>query len=135
MERMSRLLADGGKVIFVAPSGGRDRRNAEGVIEVAPFDPQSLEMLYLMAKKSQRKTHFYPLTLATYELLPPPETIQHELGEERIAKYTPIHLCFSPEFDMELFSGFEIEDKGLRRKARAHALWNIVDRGYRKLCE
>ncbi|MBX9744085.1 MAG: 1-acyl-sn-glycerol-3-phosphate acyltransferase, partial [Chlamydiales bacterium] len=52
MELMSRLLQEGGKVIYVAPSGGRDRKNAQGMIEVAPFDPQSIEMFYLMAKKS-----------------------------------------------------------------------------------
>lgn len=135
MERMSRLLAEGGKVIYVAPSGGRDRRNAEGVVEVAPFDPQSLEMLYLMAKKSQRTTHFYPFTLATYQLLPPPDTIRHELGEERVAKFTPIHITFSSEFDMERFPGAELEDKNLRRKARADSIWNLVDKEYRRLCE
>lgn len=135
MERMSRLLAEGGKVIYVAPSGGRDRRNSAGVVEVAPFDSQSLEMLYLMAKKSQTTTHFYPLTLATYELLPPPDTIQHELGEERIAKYTPIHLAFSSEFDMENFPGSDVKDKGLRRKARADAIWNIVNQEHQKLCK
>ena len=56
MELMSRLLQEGGKVIYVAPSGGRDRRNAEGEIEVAPFDPQSVEMFYLMARKG-KNTH------------------------------------------------------------------------------
>ena len=135
MEKMSRLLAEGGRVIYVAPSGGRDRRNAQGVVEVAPFDPQSLEMLYLMAKKSQRTTHFHPLALATYDLLPPPETIQRELGEERIAKYTPIHISFLPEFDMEHFPGSESTDKNLRRKARADAIWNLVNREYQRCQE
>src|SRR5262249_36194951 len=38
MEIMSLLLKEGGKLIYVAPSGGRDRRNKQGVVEVAPFD-------------------------------------------------------------------------------------------------
>jgi glycerol-3-phosphate O-acyltransferase len=133
MERMSRLLSEGGKIIYVAPSGGRDRRNAEGIIEIAPFDPQSIEMFYLMARKSKKTTHFYPLTLATYELLPPPETIQRELGEERMAKFTPIHMSFSLEFDMELFSGSEETDKNQRRKKRALAIWQIVNQEHQRL--
>jgi len=133
MEKMSRLLGEGGKVIWIAPSGGRDRKNARGTIEVAPFDPPSIEMLYLMAKKSKRPTHFYPLTLATYDLMPPPETVQIELGESRTAKFTPIYLSFSPEFDMECFAAEE--DKVLRRKLRADALWNIVDAEYQRLAK
>lgn len=131
MEKLSRLLAEGGKAIYVAPSGGRDRKNARGVVEVAPFDPQSLEMLYLMALKAKTPTHFYPFTLATYELMPPPETIQIELGETRTAKFTPIYLAFSSEFDMERFA--EVPDKIERRKLRAEAIWNIVNDEYQRL--
>jgi glycerol-3-phosphate O-acyltransferase len=133
MERMSRLLAEGGKIIYVAPSGGRDRRNQDGVVEVAPFDPQSIEMFYLMARKSGTLAHFYPLTLATYELLPPPDTIQRELGEQRFACFTPIHLSFSNEFDMEHFPGSEEPKKVFRRKNRASAIWNIVNHEHERL--
>ena len=133
MELMSRLLQEGGKIIYVAPSGGRDRRNAKGIIEVAPFDPQSIEMFYLMARKAKTSTHFYPFALATYDLLPPPETIQKELGEMRVAKRCPIHIAFAPEFDMEKFPGFEENNKTTRRKARADAVWNVVNRNYKRI--
>ena len=133
MELMSRLLQEGGKIIYVAPSGGRDRRNSEGIVEVAPFDPQSIEMLYLMARKAKTPTHFHPFTLSTYDLLPPPETIQKELGEQRIAKRCPIHICFAPEFDMETFPGSQETDKMIRRQNRANAIWNIVNTNYQKI--
>jgi len=133
MECMCRLLSEGGKVIYVAPSGGRDRRNANGVIEVAPFDPQSIEMFYLMARKAKKTTHFYPLTLATYELLPPPETIQLEIGETRMAKLTRIYLSFSSEFSMEQFPGSDESDKNERRKNRALAIWKIVNQEHQRL--
>ncbi len=133
MELMSRLLQEGGKMIYVAPSGGRDRRNSSGIIEVAPFDPQSIEMFYLMAKKAKTPTHFYPFSLATYDLLPPPETIQKELGEIRIAKRCPIHLAFAPPFDMEKFPGSDHNDKSTRRQYKADAIWSIVKRNYEKL--
>jgi len=130
MELMCRLLHEGGKIIYVAPSGGRDRRNSQGIVEVAPFDPQSIEMFYLMARKAKTKTHFYPFSLATYDLLPPPETVQKELGEVRSAKRCPIHLAFAPPFDMEKFPGSDHNDKIARRQNRADAIWNIVRINY-----
>lgn len=133
MELMSRLLKEGGKIIYVAPSGGRDRKNAEGVIEVASFDPDSIEMFHLMAKKSKRRAHFYPLALATYDLLPPPETIQRELGEARFAKRTPIFLSFLEEFDMDGFPASEGLDKLERRKKKSHAIHQIVAREFERI--
>ncbi len=126
MQLMSKLLEEGGKIIYVAPSGGRDRKNKDGVIEVAPFDPEAIELFYLMAKKAKTTTHFVPFTLSTYDLLPPPETIQKELGEIRITKRTPVHLAFAEPFDMENFQGSNQSDKQLRRQARAKEIWKIV---------
>ncbi len=129
MERMSELCAEGGHCIYVAPSGGRDRANAQGVVEVAPFDPQSVEMFYLMAQRAGRPTHFYPMALRTYDLLPPPDTIQVELGEQRVIKHNGIHLAVGAEIDMEAAAGSS-DDKHERREARARAIWQEVDRAH-----
>jgi len=133
MQLMSRLLEEGGKIIYVAPSGGRDRRNTQGMIEVAPFDADSIEMFYLMAKKAKTPTHFIPFTLATYALLPPPETIQVELGEIRVAKRTPVHIAFGKPFDMDHFPGSQEPDKLTRRQMRAKAIWDIVNHTYQTI--
>lgn len=126
MQLMSTLLKEGGKCIYVAPSGGRDRRNKAGVVEIAPFDAQSIEMFHLMAKKSKRTTHFYPMALDTYDLLPPPETIQLEIGEMRVANRVAIHLGVGPELDMDHFPGSENPDKHIRRKYRADYIRDCV---------
>ena len=133
MQLMSELLSEGGKCIYVAPSGGRDRKNAEGVVEIAPFDPQSIEMFYLMAQRAEKPTHFYPLALATYDLMPPPAEVQIELGEKRIARLAPIGLAFGKRIDMEHFPRSELEDKHARRKARADTIWKLVRDDYEKL--
>jgi glycerol-3-phosphate O-acyltransferase len=133
MELMSELLSEGGKAVYVAPSGGRDRLNAAGVVEMAPFDPQSIEMLYLMAGRAGHPTHFYPLALKSYELLPPPETVQVELGEARITRRAAIHLAFGPRIDMENFPGADSQDKHARRFARAEYICNLVRQDYAKL--
>ena len=130
MELLSELLSEGGKAIYVAPSGGRDRPNANGVIEVAPFDPQSIEMFRLMAERAGHPTHFYPLALKTYDLLPPPETIQIELGEKRVTKRGGIHLHFGSRIDMDLFPGSELANKRERREARATSICNLVKQAY-----
>ncbi len=132
MEMMSQLLSEGGKAIYVAPSGGRDRPNAQGVFEVAPFDPQSIQMFYLMAQRAQHPTHFYPMALKTYALLPPPETIRIELGEARFTKRAGVHLSFGPRIDMENFPGSEPKDKHAMRAIRAEAICQLVKQDYAK---
>lgn len=133
MELMSSLLKEGGKCIYVAPSGGRDRANAEGVVEVAQLDPQNIKMFYLMAQKAEHPTFFYPMALSTYDLLPPPETIQVELGEQRNAKRGAIHLSIGECLDMETFPGSDHTDKQMRRQARADYVWKEICKNYRKI--
>ena len=133
MELMRILLQEGGKCIYVAPSGGRDRKNAQGIVEVAKFDPQSIEMFYLMAQKAKTPTYFYPMALATYDMFPPPETVQIELGETRRSKRGPIHLSIGPVIDMEQYPGYDQSDKHARRGARAEHIWNSVCADYNML--
>ena len=131
MDRMVDLLNEGGHIIYVAPSGGRDRANSAGIVEVAPFDPQSIEMFYLMARKGKAPTHFFPLALSTYHLLPPPETTEVELGEARTTRGGAIHLHFGKEVDMNHFPGAEkATDKKDLRRIRADYLWNCVNKAY-----
>lgn len=130
MKRMGQLLSEGGKCIYVAPSGGRDRPNRNGHVEVAPFDPQSIELFWLIAKNAERPTHFYPLSLATYDLLPPPDSVKKKIGEPRHTKATPIFLAFGSEIDMENFPGSDVADKKAKRDLRARYIWEQVVRNY-----
>lgn len=135
MKKMGQLLAEGGKCIYVAPSGGRDRPNSKGKLTVAPFDPQSIEMFWLMSKQAERPTHFYPLTLSTYNLLPPPSSVEVGLGERRHAHCTPIHLAFGDEIDMENCISGDLIDKRQRRKQRAEYIWRLVANKYEQLTQ
>lgn len=129
MKKMSELLTEGGKCIYVAPSGGRDRPNKDGVVEVKPFDAQSIEMFWLMAKYGKKPTHFFPLALSTFDLLPPPNEIVVSLGEDRRAKCSPIHLNFGKEIKMDGFTG----EKREKRQKRADSIWSEVCRLYSEL--
>lgn len=130
---MTGMLEAGGVCIYVAPSGGRDRPGPEGIPMLAPFDAQSIEMFLLLARKAETPTHFYPLSLSTFKLLPPPDTVLMELGEKRHANRTPIHLNLGKELDLENFPGNESADKKERRQYRATHIWNLVRQGYQQL--
>lgn len=133
LKMMGKLLHEGGKCIYVAPSGGRDRPNEQGFVDVAAFDSQSIEFFYLMANQAERPTHFYPLALVTYNLLPPPHSVEAELGEKRQPQCTPIHLAFGEELDMESFPGCREPDKKTRRSYRAEHIWKLVQKDYLRL--
>ncbi len=135
MKRMKELLAEGGKCIYVAPSGGRDRPNAQGEVVVSPFDPQSIEMFRLVAKQAKAETHFYPLALATFDILPPPQTIETELGEERRTKREGIYFSFGDEIDIDNFPGSDMQDRHAKRSARAMYIWNLVKTDYSMIKE
>ena len=127
MEQMAGLLAEGGHCIYVAPSGGRDRRNAAGVVEVAAFDPQNVEMFHLMAHRAGHATHFYPMAMDTYDVLPPPDTVEVTIGESRRIQHRPVHLAVGPELDLDAFSTAERQE---RRALRADAAWRVVCAAY-----
>ena len=133
MQLMSELLAEGGKCIYVAPSGGRDRPDKNGVFHVASFDAQSIEMFYLMTKRAKTPTHFYPLALLTYRVLPPPNDVGSELGEKRITKCAGVYVSFGDELDMENFPGCDHQNKMNQRHQKCEYIWNIVKEDYQKL--
>jgi glycerol-3-phosphate O-acyltransferase len=135
MLRMRDLLSEGGKAIYVAPSGGRDRPNQEGKVVVAPFDAASVQMLRLMAQQSERPTHFHPLTLVTYNILPPPNVVEKEIGEIRYTKGGAVHMAIGEEVDMDHFPGSDAMDKRQKREALSHFIWNQVNQDYQRLTQ
>lgn len=130
MKLMSQLLSGGGKCIYVAPSGGRDRPGEKGVVEVSPFDSGSIEMFRLMALQASKKTHFYPLALVTYDLLPPPVTVEKELGEKRYTRIAPVHFSFGDELILDIPSSLPHEEKRQKRQALAQMIWEKVKNDY-----
>lgn len=130
MKRMGELLNEGGACIYVAPSGGRDRPDDNGVVQLAPFDPQSIEMFRIVANHATRPTHFYPMALSTYHILPPPLARKSELGEERIARFGPIHLAIGEEIPMDELVNENGHDKHQVREMRAEKIEGLVKNLY-----
>lgn len=104
MSHMQNLLKEGGKCIWVAPSGGRDRRNTEtGEVPLAQFDQKTIDLFRLLGAKSKKETHFYVMAMVSYDLCPPPDFVTKDVGELRNVRYSPIGVSLS---------GVEIENIG-----------------------
>jgi glycerol-3-phosphate O-acyltransferase len=125
---IEKLLSAGGKCIYVAPSGGRDRKDARGKLHVAPFDSDSIAIFHLLGKKAKRPTHFFTLALATYPILPPPQGSHRSLGELRSMSFHPVFLHFSEAIQMDRFSA---ANKEMIREARGEYITSLVEKNYR----
>jgi len=144
MKKMQALFKEGGKIIWVAPSGGRDRADADGVFQVSAFDPKSIEMFRLMADKAKRPTHFYPLSMFTYPVCPPPMAVGGAVGEQRTVKFHPAGLHFGDSIDLDEFvEACVVEDfpegcdpiaqRDAAREALTKHIQGVVDENYKAL--
>lgn len=130
MIKLNELLSKGGQCIYVAPSGGRDRPNSVGAILPASLDSSSIDLFYLLTKRSKVPSHFYPLSLSTYHLMPPPPIVEKELGENRIANAAPAALYFGDEIAMEIDPSLDKETARLKRGER---VTKIITKNYLNL--
>jgi glycerol-3-phosphate O-acyltransferase len=102
MSAMLKKLKEGGCVLWVAPSGGRDRRDLEsGKTPIAPFDSKTIDMFRLMGSKSKKPTHYYPLAMVSYELCPPPDFVEAGVGEKRNFRFVPVGIKVGDELNSE----------------------------------
>jgi len=136
IKEMQKKLQEGGFLIWIAPAGGRDRRKADGTLIPDKFDPQAIEMMKkLGTKKSAAKTHFYPLAMATYDIMPPPSQSEKDIGEKRIVNYTGVGLSLGEEIDVSN-SGEWTENLGEEADlpiALSEYIWGKVKQEYDKI--
>lgn len=100
MSGMLGKLRQGGTIIWVAPSGGRDRRDLDtNTVPLAPFDQKTVDMFRLMGNKSKVKTHFYALSMVSYDICPPPDFVEVGTGEQRNVRFVPVGIAVSDELE------------------------------------
>lgn len=130
-----RLFKEGGKVVWFAPSGGRDRRSSKtNRIEMETFDEGAIDMMRVIVQKSRTPCHFYPMSLLTHNMLPPPTNVGGaQVGEERTVNYSRTALYVADEIDWSQSISLDVVDKLDRRRAQRDYVQNIVKDGYTQI--
>eukprot|EP00595_Chromulina_sp_UTEXLB2642_P001017 CAMPEP_0196766794 /NCGR_PEP_ID=MMETSP1095-20130614/30400_1 /TAXON_ID=96789 ORGANISM="Chromulina nebulosa, Strain UTEXLB2642" /NCGR_SAMPLE_ID=MMETSP1095 /ASSEMBLY_ACC=CAM_ASM_000446 /LENGTH=131 /DNA_ID=CAMNT_0042130909 /DNA_START=610 /DNA_END=1005 /DNA_ORIENTATION=+ len=126
MKEMNNLMSEGGKVFWVAPSGGRDRPDDSGEFAIAKFDFKALDMFKLIAMQSKKPTHFYPMAMYTHTLVPPPDSVSSTLGESRSGKRGAVSVSLLAETN-----GIG----GLKDKEFTEEIQIRVDQAYKELVD
>ena len=96
--------------------------------------------------KAGVKTHFYPLSMLTYPICPPPVAVGGNVGEQRTVKWSPGGLHFAPEVDLEAFAegcvvdGFPegcdpAQQRDILRDALSEHIHGIVSENYKGLAK
>ncbi|XP_022736521.1 glycerol-3-phosphate acyltransferase, chloroplastic-like isoform X2 [Durio zibethinus] len=88
LKEMALLLRGGSKIVWIAPSGGRDRPDPfTEEWYPAPFDSSSVDNMRRLIEHSGAAGHIYPLALLCYDIMPPPPQVEKEIGEKRIITF------------------------------------------------
>jgi len=124
LTEMSKAMKAGGMLIWIAPSGGRDRLKETPTGErpvPAAFDPDAIEMFRSLGSKAGRPTHFYPMAMATYSIMPPPSGINKALGEKRVTTFTGCAISLAPRVDLSDLAAWRPASTGGEGKAELEA--------------
>lgn len=77
-------------MLWIAPSGGRDRPNEEGVWMPAKFDPSAVDLMRHLTSRAKPDGHLFPLAMHSGEMMPPPKSTEKALGERRLTFFTGV---------------------------------------------
>ncbi|XP_078439915.1 phospholipid/glycerol acyltransferase family protein [Wolffia australiana] len=125
LKEMALLLRNGGQLIWIAPSGGRDRPDPQtGEWHPATFDPASVNNIRRLADHAGVTRHIYPLCLLCYDIMPPPPQVEKQIGERRFISFHGVGMSIGSEADSNAVAGEE--DK----EAFSGALYNSVCEQY-----
>ncbi|XP_078163495.1 phospholipid/glycerol acyltransferase family protein isoform X1 [Carex rostrata] len=133
LKEMALLLRGGSQIIWIAPSGGRDRPDPiTGEWHPTPFDASSTDNMRRLAEYCHTPAHIYPLALLCYEIMPPPRQVEKQIGERRKISFHGVGLSVGPEMKFQQVTSNckEIEEG---KELFSQALYESVTRQYNAL--
>lgn len=133
LKEMTLLLRSGSQIIWIAPSGGRDRPDPHtGDWYPAPFDASSVDNMRRLLEYSNVAGHIYPLALLCHEIMPPPPEVEKQIGERRKISFHGVGLSIAPEMNFnEITAGCANLEEA--KEAYSQALYNSVTEQYHVL--
>ncbi|KAL3619484.1 Glycerol-3-phosphate acyltransferase ATS12, chloroplastic [Castilleja foliolosa] len=113
LKEMAVLLRGGSKIIWIAPSGGRDRPHpVTKEWYPAPFDASSVDNIRRLAEHAGVPGHVYPLALLCHEIMPPPPQVEKEIGEKRVISFHGVGISVAPSINyLEIASALKDSEK------------------------
>lgn len=131
VSELAKALKAGGALLWIAPSGGRDRPSEAGEWRPAPFDPAAVELMRQLAAKAAPRGHLWPLAMESGPMMPPPPAVQKELGERRLTNHVGVGISLGPELDIaSIVAGIDESDRDARAAAVARAAYDAVVKEY-----
>ncbi|CAK7356061.1 unnamed protein product [Dovyalis caffra] len=133
LKEMALLLRGGSQVVWIAPSGGRDRPDPlSGEWYPANFDASSVDNIRRLAEHSGAPGHVYPLALLCHDIMPPPPEVEKEIGERRVISFHGAGLSVAPEISFsEITAAYENPEEA--KEAYSEALYKSVTEQYNVL--
>ncbi|KAI3804515.1 hypothetical protein L1987_26117 [Smallanthus sonchifolius] len=102
LKEMALLLRGGSKIIWIAPSGGRDRPDPiTNQWFPAPFDATSLDNMRRLVDHAGVVGHIYPLAILCHDIMPPPPQVEKEIGEKRLISFHGTGISVAPEISFQ----------------------------------
>jgi glycerol-3-phosphate O-acyltransferase len=136
LSKLSKMLNEGGNLIWIAPSGGRDRPDDQGNWKPAAFDETTVALMYRLGTSAKSKTNFYPFAMWSWKIMPPPTKVVVELGEERVINHSGVGISLSEPLDIDkVTKGIDASDKQAVAKALTETTWDEVKKEYAKIDE
>ncbi|KAK6122560.1 hypothetical protein DH2020_043697 [Rehmannia glutinosa] len=100
LKEMAVLLRGGSKIIWIAPSGGRDRPHpVTKEWYPAPFDASSVDNMRRLSEHAGVPGHVYPLAILCHEIMPPPLQVEKEIGEKRVISFHGVGVSVAPSIN------------------------------------
>ncbi|KAA8522005.1 hypothetical protein F0562_012681 [Nyssa sinensis] len=133
LKEMALLLRGGSQIIWIAPSGGRDRPDLitkEWYPE--PFDASSVDNMRRLAEHSGVPGHIYPLAILCHDIMPPPSEVEKEIGERRVISFHGAGLSVAPGISFVEIAA-ACGDLEEAKVAYAQALYDSVGEQYNVL--
>ncbi|GLT80604.1 hypothetical protein SLA2020_520350 [Shorea laevis] len=133
LKEMALLLRGGSQIIWIAPSGGRDRPDTHtGEWNPAPFDSSAVDNIRRLAEHSGHPVHVYPLALLCHDVMPPPPRVEKEIGEKRVVSFHGTGLSVVPEISFpEVGATYKNSEEA--KEAYSLALYDSVIEQYNVL--
>ncbi|XP_060207669.1 glycerol-3-phosphate acyltransferase, chloroplastic isoform X1 [Lycium barbarum] len=132
LKEMALLLRAGSKIIWIAPSGGRDRPDAvTKEWYPAPFDASAADNMRRLVEHAGVPGHIYPLAILCHDIMPPPPQVEKNIREKRVISFHGTGISVAPKVDFHEVAG-ALEDSEAKM-VYTKALYDSVNQQYNVL--